>query len=75
MKEKVEHGVRYIKRKHIPSDGRAKYLKFLLVGEQLINKVEKVMKKFRQEYFLPINKFDDFLQCLKFLTADSKGYQ
>ncbi len=67
---------RLIERKHTSGDERAKYPKLLPAGKQLIKKVEKIMDKFEQEYFFPINNdFDDFLQCLKDLTAGRKAYQ
>ncbi|WP_150464730.1 MarR family transcriptional regulator [Francisella sp. XLW-1] len=59
-----------IERKHIDGDERAKYPKLLPAGKQLIKRATKIMDKFEQEYFLPINNnFDDFMQCLKDLTA------
>lgn len=65
-----------IERKHIDGDERAKYPKLLPAGKQLIKKAEKIMDKFEQEYFSPINNnFDDFMQCLKDLTAGREAYQ
>lgn len=58
-----------IERGAIGGDERAKYPKLLPAGKQLIKRATKIMDKFEQEYFLPINNnFDDFMQCLKDLT-------
>ena len=65
-----------IERKHSDGDERAKYPKLLPAGKQFIKKAEKIMGKFDQEYFLPINNnCDDFMQCLKDLTAGREAYQ
>ena len=65
-----------IERKHIDGDERAKYPKLLPAGKQLIKRATKIMDKFEEEYFSPINSdFDDFMQCLKDLTAGREAYQ
>lgn len=57
------------KRGTIDGDERAKYSKLLPAGKQLIKVATKIMDKFEQEYFMPINNnFDDFMQYLKNLT-------
>ncbi|HJK86152.1 MAG TPA: MarR family transcriptional regulator [Candidatus Megaira endosymbiont of Nemacystus decipiens] len=58
-----------IERGAIDGDERAKYSKLLPAGKQLIKVATKIMDKFEQKYFLPVNNdFDDLLQHLKNLT-------
>lgn len=65
-----------IERKQLNGDERAKYPKLLPAGKQLIKEAEIIMTEFENNYFTTIDKnFEEFLQCLKDLTASREAYR